>query len=81
MCTCYLYVFFWVFFRFLCQTDGFKFTPRSRDLLPEGFPADIEGTCHFLDDYKHPNAQVNGDEVSDHIALAIKAYNINIKED
>lgn len=44
--------------------------------MPFGFPADIDGTCHFLDDYKHPT--VSPDEPLDvHISAALKSIHIN----
>ena len=52
------------------KTKGFSMTARARSFLPKGFPADVPGTCHFLDRYEHPSVSVdkNGPEV-DHIAL------------
>lgn len=38
-------------FSFLQSDPGFKFTPRSRDTLPAGFPHDIPSQGYFLDDY------------------------------
>lgn len=59
-------------------TDGFSCTPRSRDFLPSGFPTDVAGTCHFLDNYKFPYSdQVTGVEAGgDDISKAIKFYKI-----
>ncbi|XP_055336224.1 guanylate cyclase soluble subunit alpha-2-like isoform X2 [Paramacrobiotus metropolitanus] len=61
----------------LCKTRGFVMTARPRNCLPKGFPADIPGTCHFLELYKHPSVSVDkdGPEV-DHIALGLKELNI-----
>ena len=52
-------------------------TARARSFLPKGFPADVPGTCHFLDRYEHPSVSVdkNGPEV-DHIALGLQELNV-----
>ncbi|GAB6026006.1 hypothetical protein CHUAL_011971 [Chamberlinius hualienensis] len=68
-------------YELLKTTPGFSFTARPRECLPKGFPPEIPGTCHFLDDYIHPKlAQVNGDalpeEKIDSITLAIQEYTI-----
>ncbi|WAQ99038.1 GCYA2-like protein [Mya arenaria] len=58
--------------------NGFRTTLRSRDHLPQGFPADIDGTCRFLDSYTFPLA--NKDlEMSqfEHIDAAVEHYKIN----
>ncbi|KAL3880808.1 hypothetical protein ACJMK2_033015 [Sinanodonta woodiana] len=61
----------------LITTPGFRFTPRSRDCLPEGFPEKIAGTCHFLNTYIHPEARARKcDNISDHISMAVKFYKI-----
>ncbi|XP_067129797.1 guanylate cyclase soluble subunit alpha-1-like isoform X2 [Centruroides vittatus] len=41
----------------LTETEGFSFVSRKPECLPREFPADIEGTCHFLDSYHHPDVE------------------------
>ncbi|KAK3576870.1 hypothetical protein CHS0354_012923 [Potamilus streckersoni] len=61
----------------LITTPGFRFTPRSRDCLPEGFPEKIAGTCHFLNTYIHPEADNKKcNDIHDHIQMAVKYYKI-----
>ncbi|XP_066286546.1 guanylate cyclase soluble subunit alpha-1-like [Branchiostoma lanceolatum] len=38
-------------YSYLIKSKGFHFTPRSREELPEGFPSDVPGICHFLEKY------------------------------
>lgn len=47
----YNFVFVFSLNRFLAPSNRFQFTPRSRDTLPDGFPRDVPGTCHFLNGY------------------------------
>lgn len=49
---------------------GFSFTERDRSCLPKGFPDDIQGTCYFLDDYKHPSVDADK-HIFDHIEAAM----------
>lgn len=37
------------------QTPTFETEERPRDCLPKNFPSDVEGTCHFLTGYRHPD--------------------------
>ena len=63
--------------RLLTAAQGFGLTPRSRDCLPQGFPEDVEGTCHFLDGYIFPYLEQNESQSDiDHVALAVKHYKI-----
>ena len=74
-----LYLIFcgYLFFRLLAPATGFRLNPRSRDCLPQGFPENIEGTCHFLDGYIFPYLeQKDSNPDTDHIALAVKHYKI-----
>ncbi|KAL4230721.1 Guanylate cyclase soluble subunit alpha-2 [Mactra antiquata] len=58
-------------------TEGFTLTARSRDCLPQGFPPEIEGTCHFVDSYHFPFAEEPDSLTMDeHIELAVKHYRI-----
>ncbi|XP_067129798.1 guanylate cyclase soluble subunit alpha-2-like [Centruroides vittatus] len=41
----------------LIKTEGFSLISRSSECLPREFPSDIEGTCHFLDSYQHPEVE------------------------
>lgn len=41
--------------RCLRNTEHFTFEPRSRELLPKGFPENIPGICYFVNDYRHPS--------------------------
>lgn len=62
--------------RFLMETPGFIFEERSRDLLPKELPPDTEGTCYFLNDYKHAGID-ESDTLDVHIDAALKEYDIN----
>ena len=62
--------------RCLSKAGGFHLTPRSRDCLPQGFPSDIEGTCHFLDSYSFPYIDDLGKSPVDHISCAVEHYKI-----
>ena len=42
-------------YRLLQETPLFETEERSRDCLPKNFPVEIEGTCHFLNGYRHPS--------------------------
>ncbi|XP_045204956.2 guanylate cyclase soluble subunit alpha-1-like [Mercenaria mercenaria] len=58
--------------------EGFKLTPRPRECLPQGFPSNIEGTCHFVDTYQFPFTELQNDlTTAKHIELAVKHYKIN----
>ncbi|CAH0386761.1 unnamed protein product [Bemisia tabaci] len=45
----------------LIRAPGFSFSARPRECLPQGFPAEIPGTCHFLDSYHHPGLPEDAD--------------------
>ncbi|XP_071124790.1 guanylate cyclase soluble subunit alpha-1-like [Mytilus edulis] len=61
-------------YSYIENVDGFKFTPRSRENLPVGFPEDVPGICYFLDGYTYPGASKDKDV--DHITLALKTLPI-----
>ena len=42
-------------FSLLVDYPGFTFEERGREYLPKDFPANIPGTCYFLNSYKHPD--------------------------
>uniref|UniRef100_A0A8D9DXE6 guanylate cyclase n=1 Tax=Cacopsylla melanoneura TaxID=428564 RepID=A0A8D9DXE6_9HEMI len=56
--------------------DHFSFEPRSRELLPKGFPENIPGICYFLNDYRHPRLPVD-DPLEKHISPAVEDLNSN----
>nr|CAD7445039.1 unnamed protein product [Timema bartmani] len=57
-------------FECLVQSTGFTMSPRSRECLPKGFPPEILGTCHFLQDYKHPSLPVSAG-LKEHVDAAL----------
>ncbi|OWF48958.1 guanylate cyclase soluble subunit alpha-2-like [Mizuhopecten yessoensis] len=57
----------------ISEIEGYSYTPRTRENLPDGFPEDIEGTCYFLDDFKFPGANKEDPDV-DHIALQMEEF-------
>nr|BAK23250.1 soluble guanylyl cyclase alpha-1 subunit [Gryllus bimaculatus] len=60
-------------YEFLTQHPGFVMTPRPRDCLPKGFPADIPGTCHFLHTYLHPGLARDGScTLQDNVQAALR---------
>ncbi|XP_067134233.1 guanylate cyclase soluble subunit alpha-2-like [Centruroides vittatus] len=60
--------------RILNAAEGFTFTERPKECLPKGFTED--GTCYFLDNFKHP--EINGSlGVLEHIRVAFKALNLS----
>jgi guanylate cyclase soluble subunit alpha len=62
------------FLRLLKSTPHFITEERPRECLPKIYPADAEGTCHFLNDYRHPRvSQTSGSQMSleEHIRLAL----------
>ncbi|XP_014204807.1 head-specific guanylate cyclase [Copidosoma floridanum] len=63
-------------YEFLMKTPGFILDERSRDNLPKEMPRDTEGTCHFLNNYKHPDVDENV-PLDDHIQAALNEYEIN----
>ncbi|CAK9825073.1 Head-specific guanylate cyclase [Anthophora retusa] len=58
-----------------CRTSGFELEPRPKEFLPKEFPANIEGTSYFLNDYKNENVDVDL-PLDVHIQSAITAYGI-----
>lgn len=64
-----------VCFRCIKDIEGFKFTPRTREDLPSGFPPEIEEVCYFLDGYEHPNFAGCDDTEFDHIDIALQELN------
>ncbi|OQV20581.1 Guanylate cyclase soluble subunit alpha-2 [Hypsibius exemplaris] len=64
-------------YKLLVKTKGFLMTARARSCLPKGFPADVPGTCHFLEHYKHPSVSVDKDGAEvDHISLGLSELNV-----
>ncbi|XP_043267623.1 head-specific guanylate cyclase [Venturia canescens] len=59
----------------LIQRPGFIFEERTKDHLPKEMPTNISGTCHFLNDYKHPDIG-DDDPLEIHIQAAIKELDI-----
>lgn len=62
--------------RCIKDIEGFKFTPRTREDLPSGFPPEIEEVCYFLDGYEHPNFAGCDDTEFDHIDIALQELNL-----
>jgi guanylate cyclase soluble subunit alpha len=62
--------------RFLQQTPGFFFSPRPRECLPVGFPANIPGTCHFLLGYRHPELPAECESLSEHVEAGLRDFGI-----
>jgi len=59
-------------YNLLKSTRDFVTEARPRDCLPKNFPADIEGTCHFLIDYRHPRIDpTSASSLDQHIRLAL----------
>ncbi|KAL6435633.1 head-specific guanylate cyclase [Cataglyphis hispanica] len=60
----------------LIQKSGFILEPRTKDNLPKGMPANISGTCYFLNGYQH--SDVSASEPLDvHIQAAITEFGIS----
>ncbi|KAF7991668.1 hypothetical protein HCN44_010469 [Aphidius gifuensis] len=60
----------------LMQTPGFVLEERTKDNLPKELPANTEGTCHFLNNYHHPDVDEN--ELLDvHIQAAVTEFGIS----
>uniref|UniRef100_T1KFI7 guanylate cyclase n=2 Tax=Tetranychus urticae TaxID=32264 RepID=T1KFI7_TETUR len=57
-------------YRLLSSRPGFKFTERSRDCLPPGFPPEIPGNGYFVDDYKHSGVDAK-ESLAKHIGQAL----------
>lgn len=64
------------------ETPIFETEARPRDCLPKNFPADIVGTCHFLNGYRHPDYHPPKDVepgeslLRQHIRFAVKQLRI-----
>ncbi|VVD02333.1 unnamed protein product [Leptidea sinapis] len=59
----------------LVKFPGFEMEPRERSCLPNSFPKDIPGTCHFLHKYTHPGTDPEASQVK-HIQDALKHFGI-----
>ncbi|XP_029171969.1 head-specific guanylate cyclase isoform X1 [Nylanderia fulva] len=60
----------------LIQKSGFILEPRTKDNLPKGMPANVSGTCYFLNGYQH--SDVSASEPLDvHIQAAITELGIS----
>ncbi|XP_061164147.1 guanylate cyclase soluble subunit alpha-2-like [Saccostrea echinata] len=64
-------------YRCLQATEGFIYTPRTREDLPSGFPQEIDGVCYFLDGYEHPSFAGCDDTEFDHIDFALQELSIS----
>ncbi|CAL7945205.1 unnamed protein product [Xylocopa violacea] len=56
-------------------TSGFDLEPREKEFLPKEFPANIEGTSYFLNDYKHKDVDESL-SLDVHIQSAIREYEL-----
>ncbi|XP_076766948.1 guanylate cyclase 1 soluble subunit alpha 2 [Xylocopa sonorina] len=56
-------------------TSGFDLEPREKEFLPKEFPANIEGTSHFLNDYKHKDVD-ESQPLDLHIQSAIREHKL-----
>ncbi|CAL1683524.1 unnamed protein product [Lasius platythorax] len=60
----------------LIQKSGFILEPRTKDNLPKGMPANVSGTCYFLNGYQH--SDVSASEPLDvHIQAAVAELGIS----
>ncbi|XP_066999872.2 head-specific guanylate cyclase [Anabrus simplex] len=67
-------------YEFLKNDPGFEMTPRPRECLPQSFPADIPGTCHFLHRYRHPAIpRSNPYSLNENVDIALKELHIGEK--
>ncbi|XP_043799954.1 head-specific guanylate cyclase [Apis laboriosa] len=55
--------------------SGFDLEPRQKEFLPKEFPANIEGTSYFLNDYKHKDVDATL-PLDLHIQSAIREYSL-----
>ncbi|XP_011299734.1 head-specific guanylate cyclase [Fopius arisanus] len=62
---------------FLMQRAGFILEERTKDNLPKEWPANTSGTCHFLNDYKHPEVDKSA-PLDIHIKAAMKELEITV---
>lgn len=63
-------------YRFLKQDPGFILEERPKDNLPKEMPQDTEGTCYFLNDYKHSEVDEN-ETLDSHIQASLNELGIN----
>lgn len=49
----------------------FELAERDRSCLPKEYK-NVEGTCYFLDDYKHETVNDENATIDDHIDAAMK---------
>ncbi|XP_047508407.1 head-specific guanylate cyclase [Pieris napi] len=62
-------------YEWLIKFPGFEMEPRDRSCLPNSFPKDIPGTCHFLHKYTHPGTDPDASQVK-HIEDALRDFGI-----
>lgn len=60
----------------LIQKAGFILEPRTKDNLPKGMPANVSGTCYFLNGYQHSDASAS-EPLDVHIQAAITELGIS----
>ncbi|CAH1958858.1 unnamed protein product [Acanthoscelides obtectus] len=60
----------------LDQAGGFITEARDRSCLPKDFPQHIPGTCHFLNDYKHPKV-LREEPLAKHIQAGLLDIGLN----
>ncbi|XP_072756824.1 guanylate cyclase 1 soluble subunit alpha 2 [Anoplolepis gracilipes] len=60
----------------LIQKSGFILEPRTKDNLPKGMPANVSGTCYFLNGYQHSDVSAN-EPLDVHIQAAITELGIS----
>ncbi|XP_048512030.1 head-specific guanylate cyclase isoform X2 [Athalia rosae] len=59
----------------LTEVPGFILEPRSKDNLPKEMPANVPGTCHFLNGYKHCDVDEDA-PLESHIKVALEELGI-----
>lgn len=69
-------------FRWLIKHPGFEFelTPRDPKFLPKEY-TNAEGTCYFLDGYRHPSIASPDASILEHIDAAMKGIRESLKND
>lgn len=60
----------------LTQKSGFILEPRTKDNLPKGMPANVSGTCYFLNGYQHSGVSAS-ESLGVHIQAAITELGIS----
>lgn len=63
------------FFSHLIQRPGFVLEERTKDNLPKELPANTQGTCHFLNNYHHPDVD-ESEPLDVHIQAAVTELEI-----